>query len=276
MYSYATIDDLKLIGKIALTTDDAQRRRVLEAVTKEVDAYVRRTFRTYLATYYFSPQAAGRILLDAERLGLGLLSVTTLKTDGDGDRTYEKTWATTDYDLLPLNATNDQRPYWEIAKAPNGTLSFPIATRAVEVVGKWGFYEDLVRSDSLLNGALTASQTTVIVDDEADFEVLQTILVDSEQMYVTAVTTDSTHTLMVVRGVNGTTAASHLDAVVDVYRYPNDVVEAVLMQASRLWTRRASGYANEVGDSETGFFRPWIGMDREVQEMLNEYRLRVP
>ena len=272
MYSYASRDALKTLGDITGTGDDAQYSRLLEAVTRQVDAFLRRTLRTYLATYYFTPTSSKRVLLDSEELGLGLLSVTTLKTDKDGDRTYETTWATTDYDLLPFNAANRRRPYYEIAITPNGVQTFPKAAKGLEIAGKWGFYEDLVRNDSLLNGALTASATTVVVDTGGDFEVLQTILVDSEQMYITAI---SSNNLTVERGVNGTTAATHADdAVVDVYRYPWEVTEATLMQASRLWTRRGSGFANEVGFSETGIMRPWIGMDLEVQEMLTEYRLR--
>ena len=119
--------------------------------------------------------------------------------------------------------------------------------------------------------ALDATEPGIDVDNGGHFEVLQTILVDSEQMYVTGI---SGNTLTVVRGVNGTTAATHLDdAVIDVYRYPYAVTEATLMQASRLWTRRASGYANLVGFADTGTMRPWVGMDIEVQEMLNAFRL---
>ena len=272
MYSYASRDALKTIAGITGTGDDAQYRRVLEAVTSQLDAFTRRTFRTYLATYYFSPQSSRRVLLDAEELGLGLLSVTSLKTDEDGDRTYETTWATTDYDLLPLNAANKQRPYWEIAITPEGTEAFPRGQKGLEVVGKWGFYEDLVRNATLLDGSLNATATSVTIDASTTLEVLQTILIDSEQMYITEL---SGTTLTVVRGVNGTTAATHSDnADIDVYRYPYTVSEAALMQASRLWTRRASGYANDVGFGDTGTMRPWVGMDLEVQEMLATYRLQ--
>ena len=203
MHSYATVDALKTLGTITGTVDDGQRRDLLEAATEEFDKELHRTFRTYLATHYFSPEKVTELLLDREILGLGLLSVTTLKTDLDGDRTYETTWATTDYDLLPLNAANEEKPFWEIAKAPNGVQSFPIKVRGVEIVGKWGYFEDLVRVTSLLDGAPTAAALTVVVDNEADFEVLQTILVDSEQMYITAVSTDSSHTLTVERESTG-------------------------------------------------------------------------
>ena len=51
-----------------------------------------------------------------------LLSVTTLKTDEDGDRTYEITWATTDYDLMPYNATleSQAQPYSHLQTTPDG------------------------------------------------------------------------------------------------------------------------------------------------------------
>ncbi len=66
-------------------------------------------------------------------------------------------------------------------------------------------------STSDLNGAISStSATSVVVDDGTDFEVGQNIKVDSEEMTITAI---STHTLTVVRGVNGTTAATHSDNV---------------------------------------------------------------
>ena len=66
-------------------------------------------------------------------------------------------------------------------------------------------------STSDLNGAISStSATSVVVDDGTDFEVGQNIKVDTEEMTITAI---STHTLTVVRGVNGTTAATHSDNV---------------------------------------------------------------
>ena len=66
-------------------------------------------------------------------------------------------------------------------------------------------------STSDLNRAISStSATSVVVDDGTDFEVGQNIKVDSEEMTITAI---STHTLTVVRGVNGTTAATHSDNV---------------------------------------------------------------
>tara|TARA_B100000029_G_C17465271_1_gene920053 strand:+ start:146 stop:757 length:612 start_codon:yes stop_codon:yes gene_type:complete len=64
-------------------------------------------------------------------------------------------------------------------------------------------------STSDLNGAISStSATSVVVDDGTDFEVNQNILVGSEEMTVTNI---SSNTLTVVRGVNGTDAATHSD-----------------------------------------------------------------
>ena len=70
-----------------------------------------------------------------------LLTVTTLKTDADGDRTYESTWATTDYDLEPYNAprASPARPYTRIVTAPNGVYTFPSIRKGIEIAGSWGF-----------------------------------------------------------------------------------------------------------------------------------------
>jgi len=70
-------------------------------------------------------------------------------------------------------------------------------------------------STSLLNGAITStSATSIVVDQGGDFENNQNIKVDSEEMTITNI---SGNTLTVIRGVNGTTAATHTDNTI-VYR----------------------------------------------------------
>ena len=63
-------------------------------------------------------------------------------------------------------------------------------------------------STSLLNEALDNSETGINVDDGTDFEVGQNIKVDSEEMTITDI---SSNTLTVIRSVNGTSAATHND-----------------------------------------------------------------
>ena len=98
-----------------------------------------------------------------------------------------------------------------------------------------------------------------------------TLLIESEQLYVTAV---SGNNLTAERGVNGTTAATHADdTAISRFVYPKQLVEAVVMQASRLWTRRASGFADEAGFAETGLVTPVKGLGLDVRQMLDSFRI---
>ena len=68
----------------------------------------------------------------------------------------------------------------------------------------------------LLNEALTDDEVGVDVDANHGFIVDDVIVVDSEEMLITVV---STNTLTVVRGYNGTTAAAHdNDSAISVYK----------------------------------------------------------
>ena len=210
---------------VADTTYDAILNAVIEAVSREIDQYCGRWFYPVTQTRYFTPASTRRILVD------DLLAVTSLKTDEDGDRTYETTWAAGDYDLMPLNALlgSPPEPYWEIRTTPDGDYAFPCVARGVEIAGRWGYYDQRTTSTATLNEALDTTETGVDVSDGTQFEVGQTILIDSEQMYISAI---ATNTLTVTRAVNGTTAATHsLGAAIQVYQYPI-VSEACLYQAA--------------------------------------------
>lgn len=85
-----------------------------------------------------------------------LLSVTTLKTDPDGDFSYADTWTQgTDFDLLPINAALDGRPYRQVRALPNGTKEFTLGMRALQIAGVWG--------ESLTVPPLIAEATFLIV-----------------------------------------------------------------------------------------------------------------
>ena len=120
-----------------------------------------------------------------------LIAVTPLKTDDDLDRTFEVTWATTDYLLMPSNADptgghDESRPSNKVwADIDSGTNS-----------------ELITGVQEVLNEELDTSETAVDVDTRIDIEAGHTILIDSEQMFVESY---STTTLTVRRGVNGTT-----------------------------------------------------------------------
>ena len=135
---YATISSIRArlgITGVSDTADDAVLEAVVESVSRAIDDFCGRRFYAATQTRYYSAKSGRRLLVD------DLLSVTTLKTDDDGDGVYETTWAATDYHLAPYNAQLDSpaQPYWRIEVSEYGDYTFPCGPRRVQVVGSWGF-----------------------------------------------------------------------------------------------------------------------------------------
>lgn len=93
---------------------------------------VNRFYTVEETRYYTAYQASNVLISDA-------VSVSSVATDDDGDRTYSQVWATKDYDLLPYNAANRGEPYRELEVAVNGDYGFPLSRRGVKVTGEFGY-----------------------------------------------------------------------------------------------------------------------------------------
>ena len=271
--SYVSLDTLKSSGVLNITGtgDDGRLRGLAESVSRVVDRYCNRHFYSLSATRKFDGTGSLALLVP------DLISVDSsgLKTDDDKDRTFETTWATTDYLLLPSNAdpttaSNPQsRPYSMIeVDVDAGTKSeFPTGRQMVQVAAKWGWWRHLRRASETADAVADATTTSVTVSSRTDVEAGHTILIDTEQMYVQSY---ATNTLTVVRGVNGTTAASHGGgSAIDIYDYPGPVVEATIMQTARLWRRKDSAFA---GFPESGQTRAYDRLDPDVILLLGQYR----
>ena len=129
--SYATLTEAKAALGISDTNDDTHLQRVLDAATKWIESPygAGRVFGTAAtATKYLYPSEDGT--LDVT----DLVTITTIKTDTKGDRTYGTTLASTEYELLPYNETQKQR----VRIWPQSSKSFNGA-RLVEIVGTWGY-----------------------------------------------------------------------------------------------------------------------------------------
>lgn len=113
---------------------------------------------------------------------------------------------------------------------------------AIAVTGTWCYHTNYATAwpvAGALNGAITSTTTTsVTVANDGTFDVGMLIRVDSEYMRVIRVTG---HTLTVERGVNGTTAATHVTGLT-VYRFtPEPLIQrATARWAALMWTRRAA------------------------------------
>ncbi len=130
---YATLAELKARLQITDSSSDDELSAVLEGCSRAIDDYCGRRI-------YAAPETRVFTAEDPDCVFVGdLLSVTSLRTDEDGDRTYERTWAATDYDLGPDNAALDGRPYAWIETAPNGLYTFPTQRRGVQITGSFGY-----------------------------------------------------------------------------------------------------------------------------------------
>lgn len=121
------------ITDISDLDDDEALENVVEAASRGIDVICHRRFYAVSETRTFRARTPHLCFVG------DLLSVATLKTDSDGDRTYEDTWATDDYDLLPENASLDGEPYLRIAVAPQGSYRFPLHAKGVQIAGSFGY-----------------------------------------------------------------------------------------------------------------------------------------
>jgi hypothetical protein len=99
---YATLADVKAAARIPSsdTIDDALLEIAIESSSRDIDAYTERVFfstgATAVARVYI-PQDIYLVETD------DIISVTTLKSDSTGNGTFDVTWASTDFQLEPLN-----------------------------------------------------------------------------------------------------------------------------------------------------------------------------
>ena len=237
--SYASLTELKGILGITSTTDDVMMRKILEGASRSIESNLNRRFYSTSETKYFN----GAVVLWIP----DLLSVTTLKTDEDGDGTFENTFdgtaGTGDYILYgggledSLNLYPKTRleinPYGDYGSFASGVK------RGVEIAGVWG-YGDGTSATPYVTTAITGTVATttgltLTLSADSIIEIGHTILCESEQMYVTALGTLSA---TVERGVNGTTAATHSLKVLSYYRYPRDIMQACLDLSVALYQNR--------------------------------------
>lgn len=138
--SYATLPELKTRLDISDTTDDDRLTASLAAASREIEAYCGRQFNDAGAASarVFRPTGCALAVVDDFNTTTGLI----VATDEGDDGTYETTWATSDYELEPLNgvvAGLSGWPFYRIRAVESRT--FPTVRRraTVQVTARWGW-----------------------------------------------------------------------------------------------------------------------------------------
>lgn len=228
MNLYSTVSKLKADLSASSPFHDADYVRALDDASGAVNQHVKpRVFYATTATRTFDGNGGCIIWFEDD-----LVSATTVKLDEDGDGTFEVTLVVnTDYWLLPDNGS----PKRGIELNTLGQrLTFIRRRKLLQVVGIWGYSNDTELTGAALDEADDGAETELHLDSPGLIDVGETIVIGTEQLYVSKV---DGNILTVVRGINGSTAASHSDGdTVYRRRYPADVEWATRIIALRqLW-----------------------------------------
>jgi len=264
MNEYISLDDLKLY--IEIDDDDGSDDPLLEGLcytaSRMIDGTTRRFFYPKIETRdYDHPQHDdGRLKLDGD-----LLVVDTFTTN-NGDTEI----SASDYFLMTGTSYN-LPPYERIVLKRDGTqpnlLYSGTIQKANQLIATWGYHEDYDNawqsSNDVVKDAagISAAVTSITVDnaDGADiygntprFKTQTLLKIDDEFISLVAKDT-TTNILTVIRGVNGSTAASHaLNAPIYIYQPEADIHHAARRLAGWLYAQKDTPYSNRLVIPQAG------------------------
>ena len=270
------------------TTDETPVLRVLESASKRIDSYMGRSFGARTETHSFDlgqgalrddslvpngdmidfPDYWTTRLQSTGILGLDdwLITATTVTSYEGTDRTSSATLTEgigNDFLLMPYNTS----PKSKMKLVENTLKNLYSGQQTLTILGQWGWQND-TESISTVDAIGSSSTTTVTVTSGSTTYVGDTILVGTEQMYVTNV---DGNTLTVIRGVNGTTSATHSGgATYYRYKYPADVVQACLDIARTYWRSRDVVQSQILGTNEMQMTYPQ-NEERMILKKLDHY-----
>jgi hypothetical protein len=161
--------------------------RVIEASSRDIDRWTRRHFipKTQTRLYRWPQPRPGRaswLWLDQD-----LLSVSTLQTKAQN--ASPTTISSSDYFLEPNNPEPDGNTrYNRIEIDLSSTASFEAGDtpqRSISVAGSWGWGNATTSAGTIDDsGGISSSDTALIISDASKIDVGDTLLVDSEQIFV--------------------------------------------------------------------------------------------
>lgn len=259
--NYARLQDFKASFRGTNTSNDAELLRKLEQASRWFDRSCRRVFYALQATRLYDFQSAG-YGFEVRNEGRWLdprddiISVTSMLADNNGDGVFEITLVQdTDYWLWPNNPEPNE-PYRDVRLNPYGTQlsSWPRGERRVKITGLFGYSYELEAAGALGGIGINASVTSFDLAAGHTVQLGDTLVLDAEQMYVSALVVN---TVTVTRGLNGTTAAAHANgAAASIRRYPRDLENAVMLQTMRLLRNAQTGFDGAAGAQEFGGIQP--------------------
>ncbi len=141
---YATLSEVKAAARITDDIDDSLLETAIESSSRDIDAYTERVFFSTGATAVTRIYIPENIyLLETD----DIIAVTSIKSDTTGEGGFDQTWASTDYQLEPLNglAGGIATPFTRVRAV--GDYLWPIyeprdinaGQASVQIVARFGF-----------------------------------------------------------------------------------------------------------------------------------------
>lgn len=261
------------LGKQASDTgDDDLIVRLAEQVARNADLVIGGTFFSVTATRIFDtwPDSDNRRI---QWLPEPVLTISAAAVDLDGDGVFETS----------LSGSYRLRPYNEAAKFAIELLTnasalgtWPNLSGGLQLTGVFGWSNETEDTGLVVPaGNLTAGATSVTTAGATTgISVGETLVIGSEQIYVSANST-STKTLTIVRGINGTTAAAHTSGdIIYRRRYPREIEEIAILDTVRLYREVRTGASGIVADPSMGGYSFGSTYPR-IKEVLAQYRISV-
>lgn len=277
MNSYISIEPVKRKLGLTGTSSDVDVLSAVKAASRDIDLASARDGKSE----GFFTQSGTRIYDVADTIYLGrvqrlpineCLAVTLIEDDTVGDGTFATDWDAADWVLGPPNTY----PKTYVEAAPGGAKCFSAGSRKIRVTGTWGYGDGLSASPwQLLTPVATVANDTsqtITVDVATGIEVGMTLKIESEQVFVSAI---SSLNLTVERGVNGTTAAAHAGAAVYKAKYPDDIAQAALWFSLDTWRQLGTAglLMERIGDYSYQTNSVEVTADQK-QRMVNRHMRR--
>lgn len=278
--SYAAFKRYRGIA-VTETADDARIRLMCRYASAQWDRMTRRPCWPEKKTRYYD-------LMNSRVLNLNdadLLAITSL-TDSSGNTLVEGT------DVLAYPLSGPPYNRIEIKLDSGESLNYSGTTqKAITLAGIWGWHDTWASAfeasgDTVLDtSGLTAAATSITVSDAdgADawgvtprFDADVLLKIEDEYLWVTTVTAATTNTLTVVRGVNGTTAATHAKTTpISVYKPPQDMAKHIQRWVTFLYDQKDTGQFETITYPEAGVVQVPAGIPKDVTMGIDQYRRRV-
>lgn len=255
------------------TYDDAVMLSVLESVSRRIDEWTGRGsgFGPRIGTNKYDGDGSSCLWLKDD-LASATPTVTVASATGG---TGTSVTVNTDYYLQRGDGTYGDPPYRRLVLNGIGAVRyFGSGLRTVSVASTWG-YPSITRTlVPTLAEDLDDSETVIDVSALTGISPGMTLVIGSEQLYVSATTDSVTDSITVDRGVNGSTAAVHLTgAAISRYVYNAAVVDACNRIALRRWRARDAGADGVDGGGQMGTIVPREGEDLILARTVGHLRI---